>query len=234
MKRIGLSMRIVDEAAYDESRDALAHDWARFLALALPDCQWTPIPNLGAKAAGFIQDWGLDGLVLTGGNDPGSSTLRDDTENALVREALRRRLPLFGVCRGLQMIQRCFGGPLRGCPKDGHVATRHVVRFERGSVEEGERTVNSYHALGVRPQDLAPELIATALSADGWVEGLAHRGSPMAAVQWHPERNAVMDPLDARLLRDTLGLPSLSDASAASPRIVNTLSTPFSFPPCAP
>ena len=63
--------------------------------------------------------------LLTGGEDPGTSPPRDDTERALLDWAIGDRLPVFGVCRGLQFVQRYFGGELVACDRERHVARRH-------------------------------------------------------------------------------------------------------------
>ena len=236
MKRIGLTMRIVADPCHGEIRDALAQDWATFLAVALPDCCWIPIPNLGPHILKFAREWGLEGVILTGGNDPGSAPQRDETENNLIQAALRGQLPLFGVCRGLQMIQYCLGGPLMPCNTAHHVGKHHPVRFEHGSAEGVTRKVNSFHSLAVRREDLPSGLVTTAVSADGWVEALAHRTKPLAAVQWHPERNPNPHPLDIQLLREALQLPPFSTTARhpGSTTPVSLHEPSSSSSPCAP
>lgn len=234
MKRIGLTMRIVHETAYSETRDALAHDWARFLSAALPDCQWIPLPNLSEAATSIIHSFGIEALIFTGGNDPGGSPMRDTTEKALLHEAMNRQIPVFGVCRGLQMIHWLLGGSLRPCSKQDHVGSHHEVRFLGRGSHSGARVVNSYHTLGVHPHDLASELKPHAMSPDGWVEALIHRNAPISAVQWHPERNAVIDTHDTQLLRETFGLPALTSLTHFSGTTTTRSSTLKSTSPCAP
>jgi putative glutamine amidotransferase len=192
-ERIGLTMRTMSPADYVEPRDCLARDWGRFMAAALPGVAWLPIPNLGDEAPAFAERWGLDGLLFTGGEDPGTNPVRDRTEAALLAWAMARPVGVFGVCRGLQVIQAWFGGPVDPCP--GHAGTTHPV-----TVAGAIREVNSYHRIGVGAGRLAPPLRAFALSADGWVEGLEHPGAPLVAVQWHPERLPAPDPMDVQLL----------------------------------
>ena len=234
MKRVELTMRVVRTEAYTEERDAIAQEWSRFLALALPDCQWMPVPNIGAGAVDFVRGWGLDGLILSGGNDLGDSPLRDLTELSLLRCALEGAMPVFGVCRGLQLIQHHLGGAVRPCPREIHVATRHGILCSPSVRNVRERTVNSFHAFGVKLDEIAPDLVATAVSEDGWVEGVMHRSAPIAAVQWHPERNATPDPEDVALLRHALGLEPLRTWNTAVFTHTDNLLTPFTFPPCVP
>lgn len=234
MKRVGLTMRVVRAESYAEQRDAIAQDWSRFLALALPDCQWMPVPNLGPEVVDFVRSWGLEGLILTGGNDLGEAPTRDSTESALLRFALEGAMPVFGVCRGLHMIQHFSGGTVRACSREVHIATRHTVRFEPTLGGMHDRIVNSFHGLGVRLDELAPDLLSTAVSEDGWIEGIVHRFAPLTAVQWHPERNVTTDPEDVLLLRHALGLEPLPNPS--DPLFADTINllTPFTFPPCVP
>jgi gamma-glutamyl-gamma-aminobutyrate hydrolase PuuD len=232
MKRIGLTMRVVTAEGYTEERDALAWDWHRFLASAFPDACWLSIPNLGNRVDDYIREWRIDGLILTGGNDLGSAPLRDMTERALLGYALENSIPTFGVCRGLQVIQHHFGGAIRPCPGEAHVSTRHSVRFLQSGSGPTERVVNSFHAHGVRADEVADSLQALAVSEDGWVECVAHRARPIVGVQWHPERNAVPDQDDVLLMRRTLGFPDPTPVTVAGPSDRFEYLTPFSFPPC--
>jgi putative glutamine amidotransferase len=180
--KIGLTMRTLD------GRDALERSWAPFMAAAFPDAAWLPLPNTGD--AGLATAWSLDALILTGGDDVGASACRDATERALLDHALAHGLPVFGVCRGLQLIQVYFGGELSRV--EGHAGTTHAV---------GDREVNSYHHWGVHAP--AAPLEAFARAADGLVEGLRHPSLPLAAVQWHPERGE-LHAADLALVREVL------------------------------
>ena len=184
-----------------ERRDALAQDWPVFMRAALPGCPWLPIPNVGENASCFFKDWGLTGLILTGGEDVGSVPERDAAEWSLVRTALREGLPVLGVCRGMQVLQCFFGGKLSPCPPGSHVNVRHGLRPSGGSPDPRgfASSVNSYHHHGIREADLARDLTPLAISPDGFVEALA--GPGLLAVQWHPEREPHPAPQDIDLLR---------------------------------
>ena len=83
MLRIGITMRSSAATHYPEARDALARDWHHFMAQALPEVAWLPVPNLGRAVAGWTANWALDGVILSGGEDRGEDPQRDDTEDAL-------------------------------------------------------------------------------------------------------------------------------------------------------
>lgn len=163
----------------------------------------------------------FDGIVLTGGGDVApefskaspaglvqeSDITRDRFEFRLIDTALRRNIPLFGICRGMQVINVRMGGTLiadlqhdgfrKHETKSGEQEVRHAVRVESGTLlaaiaasPDGE--VNSYHHQAVK--DLAGELKASSYSDDGVIESFEWNDpagkSFLLAVQWHPERMA--------------------------------------------
>ncbi len=170
--KIGLSMRVVEAPSYQERRDALAQDWWTLCdALAIEP---VAIPNTLEHPARYAERLELDGLILTGGNDLGDAPERDETERALLGWAIEKKVPVFGVCRGLQMINHFFDGGVSSVIaastplEDRHVATTHVVKV----VDEAwmplfgkeEVWVNSFHDAGVLVTELGPDLRATALT----------------------------------------------------------------------
>lgn len=183
-----------------EPREALARDWLAWCEreglrpLLLPPGLTDPVEWLRALSPA--------GLVLTGGNDlgpevgglspPGPSVdpARDQGERALLRHALSARLPVLGVCRGLQLVAALHGAPLRAVtPARAHVGA-HAVRLLGPLAAAAGPTaqVNSFHDQGVPLAGLPPALEPLAESADGLCEALAVRGAPAWAIQWHPER----------------------------------------------
>jgi len=167
----------------------------------------------------------FDGLLLSGGSDVDPSRYgeapvngsvqvdagRDALDFELLARAVHLEAPVFGICRGLQVVNVAFGGTLwqdlpaqraRGVehsfPSRDHDRAHpaHVVRVSRdlpGALPLGVVLaaadgvfVNSRHHQAVK--DLAPGLVALAASPDGLVEAFAREGGPyLAAVQWHPE-----------------------------------------------
>ncbi len=160
----------------------------------------------------------LDGLLLAGGVDMGPALYgeppharlgrqdpaRDHVELELTRWALADGLPLFGICRGIQMLNVAAGGslyqdissqvegalqhPNGKAPRD---AITHTVRVTPGSklhaiLGEAEVGVNSLHHQAVKR--IAAGFIVTAESPDGLVEAMEGVDQPFClAVQWHPE-----------------------------------------------
>ena len=152
----------------------------------------------------------LDGLCLSGGPDLHPTTYdaephpelgptepeADAFELALVRRALRRGLPILGVCRGAQTINVARGGTLHQ-HVEGHrqtaLATQpvHAVRIAPRSCASrvlGTRAtqVNSFHHQAC--DSLGDALVATAWAPDGTIEAIEDRRHPfLLGVQWHAE-----------------------------------------------
>jgi len=162
---------------------------------------------------------GYDALLLTGGGDVdpalygdavGAHTRyvdvkRDRHEIDLIGRCLADGVPVFGICRGIQVLNVALGGGLiqhiPGVPGLGgekHGGRRgdavHGVLFEGPSAlrdawgECGE--VNSSHHQAVDPARLGKGLAVVAKSRAGIIEAVEGRGmgAPVLAVQWHPER----------------------------------------------
>jgi putative glutamine amidotransferase len=156
----------------------------------------------------------VDGLVLAGGADvdpagychrPHEKTVsrpeRDRFEFALLREAWRRRLPVLGVCRGMQLLNVALGGTLIQHLPDT-VGTAHQpgpatygttrVAFTEGSRVAGilgaGAEVHCYHHQAV--DRLGTGLVVTGRAADGTAEAVELPGEPFVmGVQWHPEQD---------------------------------------------
>ncbi len=159
----------------------------------------------------------LDGVLFSGGGDldparygapphplaEGIDPARDAAELALVRWAVAEARPLFGICRGAQLLNVALGGTLYGDVSEHPGALRHVYPSETPAdrphpvqVAEGSRlagllglpvlAVNSLHHQAVRAP--APGLRVTARAPDGLIEAVELPEHPFAvAVQWHPE-----------------------------------------------
>ena len=158
----------------------------------------------------------VDVLLLCGGEDVDPSRYktkpsprlgevnlrRDAWEWLLLDEAVKRRLPVIGICRGCQLINVYFGGTLwQDLPSErpGEVKHRgthlHGVRIEGGSrlarsLGCEEMQVNTSHHQAVR--DLAPGFRAVAFAPDGVVEAIESDAWPVVGVQFHPEKLFVL------------------------------------------
>jgi anthranilate synthase len=135
---------------------------------------------------------------------PGPGRPSDFAMAETIELLVRRRLPVFGVCLGLQGIVEYFGGALDvlAVPCHGKPSLVRVLggRLLRGL--PGEFTVGRYHSLHARRSTLPAALSITAETGDGVIMAIEHADLPIAAVQFHPE--SVMT------LRDEVGMPIIA------------------------
>jgi anthranilate synthase component 2 len=99
------------------------------------------------------------------------------------------KVPIFGVCLGLQAVGVAFGGRVVRAPVPMHgkrSPVRHDGRGIFGGLPSPFQAVR-YHSLMVDPATLPAELEVTAEADDGVIMGLRHRSLPIEAVQFHPE-----------------------------------------------
>jgi anthranilate synthase component 2 len=105
---------------------------------------------------------------------------------ALIRE-MHRKIPILGVCLGMQCINEAFGGGTTRASTLMHGKTSQI-RHEGMGVFLGLPSpfvAARYHSLMVAPS--SPELMVTSRSEDGVIMGLSHVKSPLHGVQFHPE-----------------------------------------------
>lgn len=181
-------------AGRDEVREALD---ARLAGL-LWELGFLPLPLASgvAEPADYLAALVPDGVLLSGGNDIGTTPARDALEWAALEYATAHGLPVLGLCRGMQMLNHFQGGALR--PVSGHTAVRHPVTGPL--VGDNGREVNSYHDQGLLDADLGDALDAVARADDGVVEALRHRSRPWLGIMWHPERDTPVARADRELI----------------------------------
>ena len=168
------------------------------------------------------------GLMLTGGEDvdparygqaphptvTSVNPARDAMELAALEAAVRRGIPVLGICRGMQVLNVGLGGTLiqdlpsqhqggllheQSAPvdKEWHHATVAGDSELAGIFGTGELFINSFHHQAV--DALGDGLRACAWAEDGVVEGIEGTGDGwICGVQWHPERGEAQAPEDQR------------------------------------
>jgi gamma-glutamyl-gamma-aminobutyrate hydrolase PuuD len=165
---------------------------------------------------------GMNGLLLVEGEDveprryrarranytyiEKTHPLKDEIESRLLRYALRRRLPVLGICRGSQLLNAQCGGtlygdvqkekksPLKHIEQEGDLydAYRHSITLVPGTplahwYKRNALSVNSYHHQGIR--DLAARFQPMAHADDGLIEAFYDPQAPfLVGLQFHPER----------------------------------------------
>lgn len=165
-----------------DHEDSFTHTLAGYLRAAGATVR-TLRPEL---ARAELRAGGMPDLVLL---SPGPGRPTDFAMSETLDLVLRRDLPAFGVCLGLQGIVEHFGGTLDVLAEPMH-GKPSLVRNLGGRLLAGlpERfTVGRYHSLHARRLALPPVLRATAETEDGVIMAIEHRERPIAAVQFHPE-----------------------------------------------
>lgn len=162
--------------------------------------------------AGLIVTAGVDVDPSLYGQEPSERVTstdpeRDRVEGDLIRHVLDGGLPLFAICRGVQVLNVVRGGSLLQ-----HLEEREPHRARRGAdgvtIDSGWHEVavrprsllaaltgqeflrvNSRHHQAVQPGGIGEGLLPSAIAPDGVVEALEVEGHRFAlGVQWHPER----------------------------------------------
>jgi putative glutamine amidotransferase len=229
--RIGLTMRLEMET----QRFYLGRDYCEGIA----GCGGLPVHIGLIPDADYISDVldGLDGILLPGSNtdvDPlryGQEPMpqlgtvipeKDATDLLVLAEAERRKMPVFGICFGMQIMNVFYGGTLyqdvytqiKDCLKheQGKPVTRnsHSIEIEPGSLAhklagQDHARVNTSHHQAV--DRIGRHLQATAWSADGIVEAIeSTKGDHfLLGVQWHPELTWNTEPLSRAIFEAFVG-----------------------------
>lgn len=208
----GLSMLKADQA----SKVSLVYDYI----LAVEQAGGVPVllPPIKTEECVLEQVLSIDGLILSGGGDvypplygeqPSDligfvDCLRDEYELKILEFAVEQQKPLFGICRGAQVMNVAFGGDLYqdisflpgDCephiPASPQQTLQHEVDIEPGTflfelVGTSRVTTNSSHHQVIKK--VAAGFTVNARTKDGLVEGIEKMDNKfLLGLQWHPER----------------------------------------------
>lgn len=194
--RIGIVAQEQDEDSFGVRKDYLS---------LIEYIGGTPLMIYPTDIETFWKAYPIDGLILPGGSDlntfrynkiPGLWNYRPNNflehfDTQILPNVVDKRIPIFGICRGLQTLNVFFGGTL-----NQHIPWHPMSTYDSHLVHEvtvgipgdklHDQKVNSSHHQCI--DRLAPNFSVIARSRDGVIEGIYHKNLPIAAVQWHPER----------------------------------------------
>ncbi len=217
---IGITQRVSVVPEHGERRDALDQAWLGFFSA----CNLYPliIPNRLTDPVAYAQKMGVEGIVLTGGNNltdavktiknipvrnlPQCDDLapeRDLTEIELLNQSIENGWPVIGVCRGMQLLNLFHGGEIRSV--ENHVGLYHDLtakeKIEIPFEITFDKQVNSFHDFGIHSSGMSPEFNILA-QTDDVIEAFVHRKYPHMGIMWHPERNVNPSVNDINLFRN--------------------------------
>lgn len=189
--KIGISLRVINAENYSEKRDGLSQDWSEFFKKfnSIPIF----IPNNMENIESYLANIGINGIILSGGDNIGENPERDNTETKLIQYGIDNNIPIFGVCRGMQMINHFFKGTIKTNSSKDHVNNPHKIKISNNFFSENlnseKITVNSFHNNIIDDENLGEDLNVFARTLfDNSIEGFFHRKHRILGVMWHPER----------------------------------------------
>ncbi len=127
----------------------------------------------------------ISGILLSGGNNIEKNSLRYKIEKKLTDISKKKKLPLLGLCHGLQFINSYEGGSLKKVKN--HVRINHMIKSKKNYPSK----VNSYHDFSINKLGKNFKVIST--SHDGEIEAISHKKFNWLGWMWHPERDKKFD-----------------------------------------
>ena len=217
----------IPQMGTDLFRKYMKSKYVKSIERAGATVKWIELDNTNRAVAEALS---CDGLLLPGGADiePAlygrvrdekcgkPNELRDKNEFEIFNAFVKTGKPILGICRGFQLINVACGGTLHqdiaDIKKCSHsdflkrATVVHAVTVNENTMlykifEKNEIGVNSLHHQAV--ESVGENLIASAVSEDGFIEGLELNNHPFCvAVQWHPEHMSKNDALQQKLFNE--------------------------------
>ena len=200
MRNIGITQRIHFIKEYNEYRDELDQRWSSLFAnigilqIILPN-------NSELFKNKAIDSLNLNGVILSGGefqeNNDNNIGLknRNEFENNLINYCIVNKIPVIGVCRGMQILNNFFGGKLEKI--DNHAGKYHEINNLSNLPISNK--VNSYHEFKLNRNELPENFEIIATDLDGEIESILDKKNNLLGIMWHPERNDPIDKNDIKL-----------------------------------
>ena len=189
MKNIAISQRVQKIKEYKEFRDQLDIRLIEFVTQL--GFNPIPVPNFKKKNKAdlisllkWLKIIKPSGIILSGGDDIGKFKYRDQNEIKLLQWSVEKKIPLIGICRGMQLIGQCHNVKLKKIKN--HVGTRHYIVSTKKN--QKKRKVNSFHNYALSKCPKKFNVIYKSL--DGIIESIESRSKKIYACMWHPERES--------------------------------------------
>ena len=184
MKKIAVSQRL-ELSEYNELRCQLDIKLNSFIS----QCGFLPVPipyfsSKNKASINGLKKWmniiKPHGVVLSGGSDIGKNKIRDVSEKFLINFSIQKKIPLVGICRGMQLIGTYFNSKL--IKVRNHVNIRHDIISKSKKMK-----VKCFHNYSLKTCPKNFEILFK--SKDGHIEAIYSKNKKIYACMWHPERN---------------------------------------------
>ena len=123
-----------------------------------------------------------------------------------VKFCAQEKIPILGICLGLQVIGAAYGAKISSAPELLHGRTSEISHNGINLFKDipNNFIATRYHSLAIEPDSIPEELQVTAQCSDGTIMGISHRRKNIVGVQFHPE--AVLTQFGYELLANWLEL----------------------------
>ena len=185
MVKIGITSNIKEY--YKGYIDFLDHYWIDYFGKKKSD--YNLIPNNTYLSEKILKKINL--LILTGGNDIISnkkeSLTRNKIEKNLIKKAIKKKIPILGICRGAQLLNISFGGKIKKVRNQ--MRTRHNIYITKNDIIKKKiLNVNSFHNFGIKKNNLSKKFVKIAFDKEKNIEMFISKKHKIIGVMWHPER----------------------------------------------
>jgi len=203
--KIAITQRLMLNDSYYELRETLDTRWGllfdklNFLPIVLP---------IEYDFKKYFENIEIDGILLTGGNDLNSlsqskeSEQRDTFEKKLIEYGITNSIPIFGVCRGMQILAEYFGSNFEKV--NNQIGIKHHLKVNEKSkyfdVLQQLKEVNSFHNYAIN--NLPVELLVSATDERGMIKAIEHSKYKIFAQMWHSERENPFEEAELVLIKE--------------------------------
>jgi len=193
MFEIGITSNIKEY--YKGYIDFIDHYWLDYFEKK--NINYHLIPNKKKASIKILNKINL--LIIPGGNDVSNilntSKIRNTIESNLINACSKKNIPILGICRGAQLLNKNFGGKIKKIKN--HMRTRHNIFFIKNSfIKKNYLDVNSFHNDGIKKNDLAKKFNMLANDKDENIEMFISKDKKIIGTMWHPEREKSTKLLD--------------------------------------
>ena len=152
------------------------------------------LPNSKIATASILNKFKkkIDIVILQGGNDiyTKNKTInkRHAIEKYVIDFSIKNKLPVLGLCRGMQVLNLFFGGKL--IKVKNHMRSFHQIKYfnKNNFLKKRVLKVNSFHNFGINKKILGTNLETIAVAPDNTIEEFKHLKYKIYGTMWHPER----------------------------------------------